>query len=461
MDPPSPFMSAVEIAAYPPRASCTGGTSALAEARHRMVATGQWHPGQAMGRRWPIGCVALEITQRCNLDCALCYLSESAEAVHDVPLAEVFRRIDVIRAHYGAGMEVQVTGGDPTLRRRDELVAIVRRLRERDLRPSLFTNGIRATRDLLAELAAAGLYDVAFHVDMTQGRRGYRSEADLNSLRRDYIERARGLGLMVIFNTTVFAGNLHELPALASFFLQMSDVVGFASFQLQADTGRGVLRERSAAVTMTVVAAAIQTGIGTELSFGFPATGHARCNAYALALVVNGRAYDVCDHSRFLAYAFAASTDVQVVRNDWRRTLRAFLAWALRHPTILLPGAVWAAGKLWQMRRDLVAAHGRVRKLSFFIHDFMDADRLEPERIEACAFMVATAEGMLPMCLMNVKRDAVIREPLPLGQRFWNPLTNRTTEAPPRGEGRPTLAPRRLKGRAKAAAKSAHSRPSP
>ena len=146
-----------------------------------MLETGQWTASQFMGRRWPIGCVALEITQRCNLDCTACYLSEHSEAVKDLPLAEVYRRIDSIFDHYGPGTDVQVTGGDPTLRRRDELVAIVRRIRDKGMRPTLFTNGIRARRDLLHELADAGLVDVAFHVDMTQQRRGYASESALNA----------------------------------------------------------------------------------------------------------------------------------------------------------------------------------------------------------------------------------------------------------------------------------------
>src|SRR6266496_4038251 len=120
---------------------------------------------QVLGRRSTIGCVALEITQRCNLDCTLCYLSESSETVHDAPLDALFRRIDRISELYGPGVGVQVTGGDPTLRKRAELVAIVRRISERGLRPSLFTNGIKATRGLLTELTEAGLFDVACHVD--------------------------------------------------------------------------------------------------------------------------------------------------------------------------------------------------------------------------------------------------------------------------------------------------------
>lgn len=170
-------------------------TDARGKLRGSMQRSGQWHDGQMAGRRWPVACVSLEITQRCNLDCTLCYLSESSEAVRDLPLEEVFRRIDLIAAHYGPHTDVQVTGGDPTLRRRDELVAIVRRVRAKGMRPALFTNGILATRDLLAQLADAGLVDVAFHVDLTKERKGYASERELNAIRREYIERARGLTL--------------------------------------------------------------------------------------------------------------------------------------------------------------------------------------------------------------------------------------------------------------------------
>ena len=90
----------------------------LTDMRRRMQRTDQWHPNQIAGRRWPIACVLLEITQRCNLDCTLCYLSDSSAVARDFPLEEVFRRIDMIARHYGPGTDVQVSGGEPTLRRR-------------------------------------------------------------------------------------------------------------------------------------------------------------------------------------------------------------------------------------------------------------------------------------------------------------------------------------------------------
>ena len=262
------MLSAEEVRSWRPDSRPAADENPMERARDAAQAAGCAGPGQQLGERWPIGCVALEITQRCNLDCTLCYLSEHSEAVHDLPLEEIFRRVDRIRDHYGTGIDVQVTGGDPTLRARHELLAIVRRLSHQGQRPTLMTNGIKASRRLLSALRDAGLVDVAFHVDTTQQRKGYSSERELDLVRSCYIEAARGLGLSVMFNTTVHAGNFDEVPHLARFFRDNADVVRTASFQLHADTGRGVLRSRSPQVNVDSVWAAIYRGLGTTLDTG-------------------------------------------------------------------------------------------------------------------------------------------------------------------------------------------------
>jgi hypothetical protein len=79
------------------------------------------------------------------------------------------------------------------------------------------------------------------------------------------------------------------------------------------------------------------------------------------------------------------------------------------------------------MRGDLVRGRGRLHKLSFLIHNFMDACALERDRVEACVFMAVTAHGPVSMCLHNARRDSFILEPLEVetdgGQRRWDPLS--------------------------------------
>jgi hypothetical protein len=373
-----------------------------------------------------MGCVALEITQRCNLDCTLCYLSPHAESIKDIPLSELFRRIEMILAHYGPGTNIQVTGGDPTLRKREELVAIVRRIHDSGMRPCLFTNGIRATRELLRELASNGMRDVVYHVDMTQQRRGYGSEVELNTLRKEYVDRARGLPIRVIFNTTVFGGNIEEIPHLVRFFSRHAGRIAMASFQLQADTGRGVLGLRSPDITPEAVAEHISAGAETTVNFDAAQAGHSRCNRYAVCLVAGGKAFNLFEATPFVQKLFERTRNCSLDSRYPFQSALSVVAALLATPSLWAGLAGYVGRKLWEMAGALIKSGGRVHKLSFFIHNFMDAAGLDAERCRTCVFMVATQEGPLSMCVHNAKRDDYLLRPLPLdrgyGREWWQPL---------------------------------------
>ena len=445
------FLSKSDIAAWKPYQLPGENHSPIEHTRQRMARAGQWAPWQMIGRRMAIGCVALEITQRCNLDCSYCYLSESSEALGDIPIEEVYRRIDLIHAHYGAGTDVQVTGGDPTLRKRDELLAIVAYIRRKGMRSSLFTNGINASRDMLIDLAAAGLEDVAFHVDMTQDRKGYGSEAALNALREEYIERARGLPLAVIFNTTAFPGNFREIPDLVRFFVRHSDVVRFASFQVGADMGRGTGRER-VGVNSETVRNAIREGAGAHLDFAAASAGHAECNGYAYGLIVNGKVHDFFNDPDFVREILDTSAHLRMNRarkfEVWKTVVRYFST----HPRILA-GVVSRLAKLaWKERRDFVAARGKVGKISFFVHNFMDSSQLSAERCDACSFMAMTPDGPLSMCIHNAKRDEylLVASKVERGNKmmYFNPVTGQFEDRMP-DKIAVTLTRKNVRGRAK------------
>lgn len=385
-------------------------------------------PNQVLGRRSAIGCVALEITQRCNLDCTLCYLSDMSESVKDVPMAVLYRRIDAIRETYGPGVSVQVTGGDPTLRKREELVEIVRRVAERGLRPSLFTNGIKATRDLLTELKSAGLWDVAFHVDTTQRRKRFPTEKSLDPIRDEYIERAKGLGLAVIFNTSVHAGNLDEVPDLARFFLDRSEVVGMASFQVQAATGRGELRHKEAHVTLAAIRERVTAAVGIgPLAWDAALIGHPDCHEGTMLATSGGNTVDVLGDRRLYERFLEEMKHVPFDRRDVRGTALKVGAALARRPYWAARGGWFVARKLWALRRGLARTRGRTGKITFFVQNFMDADALVQERIDNCSFMVMTDAGPVSMCEHNARRNEFITKPVSLptatGEALWNPLT--------------------------------------
>lgn len=368
-------------------------------------------PNQILGTKRSIGCVALEITQRCNFDCSICYLSKNSESTPDLSMACIFRRIDRIREDYGVGTNVQITGGDPTLRDHDELEQIVRYVAQQKLTPALFTNGDLATRPLLQRLAKAGLVDVAFHVDLTEKRKGYRSEVQLCEVRQEYIERARGLGLNVIFNQTVFAKNAHEVPELVRFYMRNADVVGMASFQLQADTGRGANRRRKGDIRIETVSQWIEEGLGTALSWDSVKVGSAACHKMAYSAIVDREgepeAIDMLDDPTLVAELLTAFDDVHLDRHQPVKAARTAVKTIVRQR--MLGRTLRHLGRHVRRNwRPLVRGRGEVRKLSFFMQNFQDAKDLDHERIDNCSFHCMTEDGGVSMCVHNAYRDHYI-----------------------------------------------------
>ncbi len=385
-----------------------------------------FHPGQLAGTRWAIGCVSLEVTQRCNLDCSACYLSEDAESIHDIPLEFLLERIRMIFKHYGAGCDIQISGGDPTLRSRDDLIKIVAEIRRLGMRSSLFTNGIKATRELLQSLAQAGLNDVAFHVDITQERKQqgqlFANEAALNDLRKQYIARAQGLGLNIFFNTTVVEANFHEVPMLVDFFAQRTHQVSFISFQMQADTGRGVLGERPAVISQQSMIEKINAGLGAIIDFDVLLPGHSQCNRYATALIAGGRAYDAFAPKKIVQRFFHHSQKMQLNRESTASAIFSALSGMVQSPRAVIAALFWFSFTVWTMRRHWLGLATRtqsLRKLSVLIHNFMDADALDLERTHACVFMAMTADGPMSMCAFNAKRDEFLHKPLKQADGQW------------------------------------------
>ncbi len=364
-------------------------------------------PRQLLGRQLAIGCVSLEVTQRCNLDCTLCYLSDLSESIPDPPLAEIRRRADLIVRDWGPNTNVQISGGDPTLRDRRELVEVFHYCRSIGLLPALFTNGILAKRDLLEELCDAGMTDLAFHVDLTQERPGYRTELELNEVRREYIENARGLPAAVIFNTTVSAENYREVPELVRFFRANADVVGMCSFQLGADTGRG-RDSRPSPIRLAEMRELVATAFPHPLSWDTVQIGHPSCHSIVYTLQVGDHSIDVGDDPSLTETMFREFPDLEMDRTRPMRAAAKIVGAYLSKPKAAWQGLAWIGRKVVGNVRPLAKSGFRANKLSVFVQNFMDADALDPERIRNCSFMVATSEGTVSMCLHNARRNELL-----------------------------------------------------
>jgi hypothetical protein len=265
----------------------------------------------------------------------------------------------------------------------------------------------------MSELADVGLVDVAFHVDMTQERKGFQSEMELNAVREKYIERSRDLGVAMIFNTTVFDGNVREVPSLVRWFRDRAGTIGMASFQMQASTGRGWLRERDHQVlTKLYVRSLIEEGVGTKLSWETVLHGHPDCHNIAYTLSTEGLTVDFFDDPELNADFLHDFGPVEMDRAHPVQSVLNLCKYAIREkPHWYIRSGKWLGKKGFEfapafLKAKLAKKHAG--KISFFIQNFQDEDKLDPARIHNCSFHVMTDRGGVSMCEHNAKRDEYI-----------------------------------------------------
>ena len=126
---------------------------------------------------------------------------------------------------------------------------------------------------------------------------------------------------------------------LVRFFLEHSDVVGMASFQLQAATGRGEWRERAAHVTSEAIRERIREGVGLpRLAWDTALVGHPSCNRGTMLATVGGRAIDVLSDPPLYERFLQEFRHVAFDRRHVLRTARSVVLSAFRHPYWLARG---------------------------------------------------------------------------------------------------------------------------
>lgn len=164
----------------------------------------------------------LEPTSHCNLACEGCYRTNVK--THK-SLDEVNADLDVFAQHRTFD-SVSIAGGDPLMHPR--IVDIVRLVAKCGWKPTINTNGLALTEELLRDLKRAGLKAVTFHIDSKQGRPGWKTstEQETNQLRLRYAEMvAREGNILCAFNSTVYEKTLDDVPDLVSWAQEHIDIV--------------------------------------------------------------------------------------------------------------------------------------------------------------------------------------------------------------------------------------------
>jgi AdoMet-dependent heme synthase len=185
--------------------------------------------------------VAWNLTQRCNLACAHCYISAGSwhGEAGELTTAECRRIADEIVALNPAPMFV-LSGGEPLLRQ--DLEAIAEHATARGATAVVGTNGTLLRDDRIRSLKDAGVQGFAVSLDSLDAgyhdrfRHGTGALADTMAA----VDRLAAHRLDFLVQTTVTRGNRHELPALAGWAAERGAVAFNVYFLVETGRGAGM-----------------------------------------------------------------------------------------------------------------------------------------------------------------------------------------------------------------------------
>ena len=341
-------------------------------------------------------CVLLEVTQRCDLGCPVCFAQTGGVGAGDEPtLEEVTSWYDTILARAGHA-NIQLSGGEPTLR--DDLPQIITLGRERGF--SFFqinTNGLRlATESGYARtLKDAGASCVFLQFDgVTDDAYRTLRGRPLLTEKRCAIEACEQAGLPVVLVPTVALGvNDDQLGDIVHFAMRHAPTVRGIHIQPLARFGRVDATLPGGRLTIPGVLAALDYQTGGMVSIDHFQGGSAEspdCSFSASYRIGPGGALTHLPASHPLCCGPATEPD---------RVQRARTANSLRWGTDLASLDVPAEeGSL-----DAFLQESRRNAFSITGMAFMDADTLDLVRLRRCYLFIVSRRGALvPFCAYNL-----------------------------------------------------------
>jgi hypothetical protein len=187
-------------------------------------------------------CLALiEVTDRCNLECPVCYAGSGPSAGAHRSLAEIEFMLDELVKNEGEPDVVQISGGEPTIH--PEFWSILDLARSKPIRHLMVnTNGVRIARDRDFCKRLAGYmpgFEVYLQFDSLRGENLTRLRGeDLTQIRRQAVEHLNEFEISTTLVVTLARGqNDDEIGEIVEFALQQPSVRG-VTFQPIQMAGR-------------------------------------------------------------------------------------------------------------------------------------------------------------------------------------------------------------------------------
>jgi len=394
------------------------------------------------------GLAIIDITNRCNLRCPVCFANAAAAGyVYEPTKQQIKGMLQNLRQNSPVpATALQFSGGEPTVR--EDLPELVKMAKDLGFRHvEVNTNGIRLAQsvDYCRTLHEAGVSTIYLQFDgLTSDVYKFTRGVDLLETKMKAIENCREAGLrsVVLVVTLVKGVNDHQLGDIIRFAVENFDVVRCVNVQPVSLCGRLPEEERAKMrITIpdfmrlceeqtdgkikaddfypvpTVVPVAQAIGAIKHKHY-VEFTAHPHCGMATYLFVENGEITPITRYGDVEKFVKTMEKVYEEAQKGHETRAKMRLIGALRHVKLgmlrkyILPvlktGSYEALGELQRKTILLSSMH------------FMDPYNFDLERVQSCCIHYAVPDGrIIPFCTMNSIHRPEIEKKLGVPLSQW------------------------------------------
>ena len=390
----------------------------------------------------------IDVTNRCNLKCPVCFANAAAAGyVYEPTQEQVVGMLENLRATKPVpATALQFSGGEPTIR--NDLFDLVRKAKEVGFRHvEVNTNGVRISQDpeYPKQLKAAGVSTIYLQFDgLTPDVYKFIRGLDLYDTKMKAIEnlRAAGYDSVVLVVTLIKGVNDSQLGDIIRFAAQNFDVIRCVNVQPVSLCGRLPPQEREKMrITIPDFMRAVeeQTNGAIKVSDFYPVpvvvpvskavgalknkryvefTTHPHCGMATFVIVENGKLTPVTRYGNIEKFRASLLKVYADASKGSKRKAKLRLIGAARHLKfsflrkyvlgVLLSGDYQSLGNFVRQTLMISSMH------------FMDPYNFDLERVQRCVIHYAVPDGrIIPFCTMNSIHRAEVEKKLGVPLKEW------------------------------------------
>jgi uncharacterized radical SAM superfamily Fe-S cluster-containing enzyme len=400
------------------------------------------------------GLAIIDITNRCNLTCPVCFANAAAAGyVYEPTKEQIFEMLENLKQNKPvAPPALQFSGGEPTIRK--DLFELIRKAKELGFHHvEVNTNGLRLATDLdFAEgLVDAGLSTIYLQFDgLTSDVYKFTRGVDLLDIKMKAIENCREAGLSIVLVVTLVKGvNDHQLGDIIRFAIDNFDIVRCVNVQPVSICGRIAEDEREKMrITIPDFMQCVeeQTEGKIKVNDFYPVptvvpisravaalkdknyvefTTHPHCGMATYVFIEGDDMIPINRYGNVDKFIGAMKKVYEDAKKGNKKRAKLRLVGTLRHIKfgllrkyllpILKSGSYDSLGDLHRKMLLISSMH------------FMDPYNFDLERVQRCCIHYAVPDGrIIPFCSMNSLHRPKVEESMGIPLEEWKKKHKRT-----------------------------------